>query len=137
MSAKKSKKEETNFVDNLTGTAREVWLAGLGALASVEEEGSKVFNKLVERGTDFEKRGKEQLDDIYNDVSKAVKDVETKVKSKFNKAEDELEDNVSELVHKLGVPTRDEIKELTSHVEKLAKKVETLSKKVEANADKK
>lgn len=130
-----SKKEKTenseSVLDSLTGKAREVWLAGLGALASVEEEGNKVFNKLVDKGTEFEKRGKKQIDEFYNEASDKYREVETKVKSKFSKAEDELDENIQELIHKMGVPTKEEISELTSQVEKLVKKVDTLSKKVD------
>lgn len=129
--SKKENKNSESVLDSLTGTAREVWLAGLGALASVEEEGNKVFSKLVDKGTEFEKRGKKQIDELYNDASERYRDVESKVKSKFSKAEDELDENIQELIHKMGVPTKEEISELTSQVEKLVKKVDTLSKKVD------
>jgi len=127
----KEKKAEQSVIDSLTGKAREVWLAGLGALASVEEEGNKVFNKLVEKGTDFEARGKKQIDEIYTEVSDKYKEVETKVKSKFSKAENEIDENIQEIIHKMGVPTKEEISELTAQVEKLVKKVDTLAKKVD------
>ncbi len=130
MSTKK-KNQEKSIVESLSGRAREVWLAGLGALASVEQEGTKVFKSLVDKGEDFEKRGKDQIDEIYSDVSEKYKEIEGKVKSKFNKAEDELDENLQELIHKMGVPTQDEIKELTTQVEKLVKKVDALSKKVD------
>jgi poly(hydroxyalkanoate) granule-associated protein len=133
MSTKESKKtNEASVIDSLTGKAREVWLAGLGALASVEEEGNKVFNKLVEKGTDFEKRGKKQIDEVYQDISEKYRDVESKVKSKFSKAEDEIDENLQDLIHKMGVPTKDEINDLSKQVEKLVKKVDTLSKKVDS-----
>jgi poly(hydroxyalkanoate) granule-associated protein len=131
--ATKEKKtnNEQSVIDSLSGKAREVWLAGLGALASVEEEGNKVFNKLVEKGTDFEKRGKEQIEEVYTGITDKYKEVETKVKSKFSKAETEIDENLQELVHKMGVPTKEEISELTAQVEKLVKKVDTLSRKVD------
>ena len=125
------KKQEKSVIDSLSGKAREVWLAGLGALASVEQEGTKVFKSLVDKGEDFEKRGKDQIDELYTDVSDKYKQLEGKVKSKFSKAEDELDENLQELIHKMGVPTQDEIKELTTQVEKLVKKVDALSKKVD------
>lgn len=127
---KKSNKEQS-VIDSLSGKAREVWLAGLGALASVEEEGNKVFNKLVEKGGEFEKRGKEQLDEVYTGITDKYKEVESKVKSKFSKAENEIDENLQELIHKMGVPTKEEISELTAQVEKLVKKVDTLSRKVD------
>ncbi len=137
MSTKKKKStKDKSTVDSLTGRAREVWLAGLGALASVEEEGTKVFNKLIEKGTDFEKRGKKQLDEAYDELTDSYKKLEGKLKSGFTKAEDEIDENMQELIHKMGVPTQDEIRELTSQVEKLITKVDQLSKKVEQNEKK-
>lgn len=130
-SKKKEAKKNASAVEALSGKAREVWLAGLGALASVEEEGNKVFHKLVDKGTDFEKRGKKQLDEAYDEVSDSYKKLEKKLKTTFSKAEGEIDENLQELVHKMGVPTQDEIKELTSQVEKLINKVDQLSKKVD------
>lgn len=123
-------KKET-VTDSLTGKAREVWLAGLGALASVEEEGNKVFSRLVEKGSAFEERGKKKFDETYSEVSQAYSELETKLKSRFNKAEGNLDENLQELIHKMGVPTQEEIGELNSQVEKLIKKVDELSKKVD------
>ncbi|MCH8556855.1 MAG: phasin family protein [Balneolia bacterium] len=132
MSTKKKESEKReSAVEALSGKAREVWLAGLGALASVEEEGNKVFNKLVDKGTAFEERGKKQIDEAYEDLSDSYKKLEKKLKSTFNKAEDEIDENLQELIHKMGVPTQDEIKELTTQVEKLIDKVDQLSKKVD------
>ncbi len=130
-SKKKESKKKESAVEALSGRAREVWLAGLGALATAEEEGNKVFSKLVDKGTDFEKRGKKQIDETYDEISGSYKKLEKKIKSTFNKAEDEIDENLQELVHKMGVPTQDEIKELTSQVEKLINKVDQLSKKVD------
>ena len=121
--------------ESLTGKAREVWLAGLGALASVEEEGNKVFSRLVEKGTAFEERGKKKFNETYSEVSKTYGELESKLKSRFNKAEGELDENLQELVHKMGVPTQEEIGELNSQVEKLIKKVDELSKKVDKGAE--
>lgn len=133
---KVTQEQEVNVVDTLTGKAREVWLAGLGALASVEEEGQKVFTKLVEKGTHFEARGKKQLDEAYDELLVAYKKLEDRVKSSFSKAEGEIDENMQELIHKMGVPTQDEIKELTAQVEKLINKVDDLSKKVDQSEKK-
>ena len=42
--------------DELKDSAHRIWLAGLGALAAAEEEGVKVFSRLVDRGRDVESR---------------------------------------------------------------------------------
>ena len=47
--------------DELTEQGHKVWLAGLGALATVEEEGTKLFNRLVDRGQEFEEERRSRL----------------------------------------------------------------------------
>ena len=42
------------MADNAIEYARQVWLAGLGALAKAEKEGSKLFDTLVQRGEELE-----------------------------------------------------------------------------------
>ncbi|MFU8859218.1 MAG: phasin family protein [Cyclonatronaceae bacterium] len=127
----KAEKKVEKAADNIADKAREIWLAGLGALSAVEEEGSKFYNNLVDKGTEFEKRGKKQVDTIYKDINDRFKDLEKRITDTFGKAEDKVEDNMAHLVKKMGVPSREEVKDLSSKVEKLMKKVDELSKKME------
>ena len=48
MTAKKKTKELQN---DIMESAHKVWLAGLGAVAMAEQEGSKFFSGLVEKGS--------------------------------------------------------------------------------------
>lgn len=127
----KAEKKVEKAADNIADKAREIWLAGLGALSAVEEEGSKFYNNLVDRGAEFEKRGKKQVDSIYKDINDRFKDLEKRITDTYGKAEDKVEDNMAHLVKKMGVPSREEVKDLSSKVEKLMKKVDELSKKIE------
>lgn len=129
MSTKKNDKKDIQH--ELSDRAREVWLAGLGALATVEEEGSKFYNNLVKKGEDFENKGKETFDSVLDSVSDNYKKVEKQFSDAFNKAEDTFEENVAKVVKGLGVPTQDEVSTLTKKVEKLTRKVEELSDQLE------
>jgi poly(hydroxyalkanoate) granule-associated protein len=126
----KIEKSVKKTTGSITDTAREIWLAGLGALAAVEEEGSKFYSNLVDKGAEFEKKGKKQVDEFYKDVNDKYKDLEKRIADTYGKAEDKVEDNMAQLVKKMGVPSREEVKELSSKVEKLMKKVDELSKKM-------
>lgn len=70
-SSRKNKKPEVSeapagsaFAFQLPGTdpaaAQNIWLAGLGALASAQAEGSKAFDALVKQGLDMQAQTKEQ-----------------------------------------------------------------------------
>jgi poly(hydroxyalkanoate) granule-associated protein len=116
--------------DDLKESAHRIWLAGLGALAAAEQEGTKMFNRLVDRGRDAESRGrvdfKEQVDQAKVKVDQAKAKVEDTVESWSAK----LDEAVTSALHRLGVPTREEIRTLTQRVEELNAKVETLKPRV-------
>jgi polyhydroxyalkanoate synthesis regulator phasin len=101
--------------DELRESAHRVWLAGLGALSAAEEEGSKLFQRLVERGEKLEAKGKEQAGKVKGKVGGAWEDLG-----------DKLDEQVGKALHRLGVPTRDEIRKLTRRVEELSSKVDHL-----------
>lgn len=97
-------------------SAQKIWLAGLGALAVAEQEGARMFDTLVERGRSWEGRGKERMGEARAKVEHAVDDVEERVDAR-----------VAAALRRFGVPTRDEIHELTRRVEELNAKLETLN----------
>jgi len=110
-----TKKTERNVQDDVRESAHRVWLAGLGALAAAEEEGSKLFKRLVEKGEKLEAKGKERVDEAKSKVGSAWEDVGEK-----------LDEQIAKALHRMGVPTRDEIRKLTRRVEELAAKVDQL-----------
>lgn len=110
-----SEKKAKKVQDDLKESAQKIWLAGLGALAVAEQEGVKMFDSLVERGREWEGRGKERMGEARSRVEHVVEDVEGRIDAR-----------VSAAMHRLGVPTRDEIRELTRRVEELNAKLETV-----------
>ncbi len=55
--------------DELKDSVHKVWLAGLGAVAMAEEEGSKFLKNLVDKGEAYEARGKERFDEVKGKVT--------------------------------------------------------------------
>ena len=116
-----------------------VFLAGLGALAMAEEEGSKLFKKLVKKGKKVElpelgakrvKAIREQLDDASDKATDAVtsrvNDAKYMAEETADKVEDRIQDAVAVVRKRIGVPTREEISELTASVERLTKHIDSL-----------
>ncbi len=116
------KKADKNFPRELRESAHKIWLAGLGALAAAEEEGTKVFSSLIERGEAFESRGRKNIEKVKGRVEGVMEDAA----ESFEKLGDSFEDRVSKTLQRLGVPTRDEIGKLTKRVEELTAKVDQL-----------
>lgn len=104
--------------DDLRNSAHQVWLAGLGALASAGEEGEKLFKRLVERGETLETEGQEKVNQAQTVISSAWSDLESG-----------LDQRITSVLQQVGVPSRDEIQQLTRRVEELNSKIEALNSK--------
>lgn len=118
--------QEKNVQDEIKDSVHRIWLAGLGALAAAEEEGSKLFSRLVDRGRDVEAKGKVEVDKLKTEAEK----VRAKAESTFESWGGKFDETLTSALHRLGVPTRDEIRTLTQRVEELNAKVESLKPRV-------
>ncbi|HEX4966574.1 MAG TPA: phasin family protein [Thermoanaerobaculia bacterium] len=121
---------EKTVQEDIKDSVHRIWLAGLGALAAAEEEGSKLFSKLVDRGRDVEAKGKVEVDKVNEKVRTEVDKAKAKAESAFETWGDKLDEKLSAALNRLGVPTRDEIRNLTQRVEELNAKVEQLKPRV-------
>ena len=132
--AKKKKTQTSDIKDSF----HQVWLAGLGALATAEEEGGKLFKSLVKKGEKYEKSVKVPVDKAAKSVKGTVKDVRSKAGKTMKKFESALDDHVDAALHRIGVPTQKEITKLTRKVDRLTKKLEeSLGTKPKKKAKKK
>jgi poly(hydroxyalkanoate) granule-associated protein len=108
----------------LRESAHKIWLAGLGALAVAGEEGKALFRTLVEKGEEFEERGKEQVGKVRGKVT----DAKSNVGMLWERVQDSFDAQVAATLHRLGVPSRSEIATLTKRVEELTKTIERTKK---------
>ena len=131
MAKKKPKKRE------LRESAEKVWLAGLGALATAEEEGGKAFKNLVSKGERYQKSFKKPVGDARKKVEGTVKEVRGRAGKTWRKVENAFDHQVTMTLHRLGVPTRGEIADLTRRVETLTRKLGTTPRTAKKAAGKK
>lgn len=111
---------------DVTESARKVWLAGLGTVAIAEErgtslwnEGAKLFNQLIDRGRGLEMRGQKQVD-------KVTSEVETRVGKVSKKVGEVVDQQLGNVMNRVGVPTKNEIETLTLRVAQLTEQVDRL-----------
>jgi poly(hydroxyalkanoate) granule-associated protein len=119
MATKRSKTEQ-----ELKQTANKIWLAGLGALSAVGEEGQKLFDTLISRGEEMEKRGERGLADAKQKLAHA----KVAAVGAWNQLESVIDDKVAAALNGVGVPTRDEIRTLSQRISDLTAKVEGSAK---------
>jgi poly(hydroxyalkanoate) granule-associated protein len=99
---------------------RDAWLLGLGAFAMAGEQTSDFVHRLRDKGADFEKSDRNMLNRTYERAVDETRRVGRQVG-------DRVQGTVSGLLHRVGVPDRDEIQLLTRRVEQLTEKVDSLS----------
>ena len=116
--------EET--VNPMLAAARKVLLAGIGVVALAQEEIEEFVNRLVERGEIAEKDGRKLVNDVLN---KRKKQVEDNVDKTVEKAEETVDSNIERVLHRMNVPTKKDIDDLSKKITTLTKKVDELNKK--------
>ncbi len=119
-----SKQRKTSNVQQRTidvaEWSRDLWLAGLGALATVEEEGTKLYERLAERRTQAEKDGRKRLEKLQREATRLFDDLVERGRQFEAKGRKELTAGLD--------AAKDEVAErqqaLTGKVERVTGKVE-------------
>jgi poly(hydroxyalkanoate) granule-associated protein len=115
-----------NFTKMVKDSANQIWLAGLGAFAKAQDEGSKLFESLVKEGEEIESRTKKAAEDKI-DIAK------NKTSDTWDKLEQVFEERVSRALSRLGVPTNDDIQSLSKRIEELNENIKELIKSEEGH----
>jgi len=131
-------------------SAREIWLAGLGAFSVAQQEGgriieqgSKLFDKLVAEGSKVEKKTRKDVEGAVDDFRGEVENrleamkhqadvVRKQASDNWDKLEKIFEDRVGRALAGLGIPGKDDVNNLASKVQKLTREVSELEDKVVA-----
>ena len=147
-----------NVANQAQDYAQEIWLAGLGAFSLAQQEGSKflkqssksiddaaskmvgestkLFDRLVKEGAKLESKGRklasDAVDGVRGDVERSVDEVRKSAQTNWDKLEKVFEQRVARALSRLGVPTSEEIRELSDRVAELNKRVSDLAKKQQA-----
>lgn len=131
MAIEQLKSQAKKVQSDVTTSAHQVFLAGLGAAALVEQEGEKLvkegeklFEKLVARGRKVEADGRKRLVEGKKQVVAARKKTEKTV----DRFQDEVSGQLTKLVQRLGIPHQDQIRTLSDRVAELTRKIDAMQK---------
>jgi len=126
-------------------SAREIWLAGLGAYSVAQaesgkliEQGNKLFEKLVSEGSKLENKtrtvAETAVGDIKGGVESRVEAVRKQAVDNWDKLENIFEDRVARVLSRLDVPSAEDVNRLSERVQKLSRQVTALSRTGAAGA---
>ena len=123
---KKAAKKTVALRPMILDNAQQIWLAGLGAFAMAGEEGMDLYHALIKRGSDVQKTGKARVEKFVKTAEKRATDLRGDAEAAIGKVRMRLplDKGMSKAMHRLGIPTRSEILELTKRVEALTQAVE-------------
>jgi poly(hydroxyalkanoate) granule-associated protein len=147
----KKKLQRKVSVQNVTApvaeSAREIWLAGLGAFnvaqqesGRILEQGGKLFEKLVAEGGRMEQKTRKEVvgafESIRGEVENRVEGVKQQAEvvrkqanDNWDKLERIFEDRVARALSSLGIPSKEDVTGLAEKVQKLASEVAILGGK--------
>jgi poly(hydroxyalkanoate) granule-associated protein len=117
--------------DEVSSRGRAVWLAGLGALATVEDQGSKLFASLIEQGKSLEAEGRERIAALRRQAVQQGEETIEQVSETRSEAESLLTRAVDEALDRLGLASRSEVDRLTQKIGALSEQVDELTRSLE------
>ena len=106
--------------DNVKEQAQQIWLAGLGAFAKAQEDGTKAFEKLVSDGITMQRKvhttAEEKLAEATQKATQAAHTLSERATGQWGKLEGIFEDRVAKALHGLGLPSAAEMTALHARV---------------------
>ncbi len=112
--------------DKLRAAGRNLWLAGLGAVAEVEEGGRQLFDRLVERGRPVEGKLEEKLEGTQKKLAETV----------GQRVEKAVELESRGVLERLNLMTREDVRILAARLESLSQQIDEYAVRREAAAPK-
>lgn len=109
----------------LRAAGRNLWLAGLGAVAEVEEGSRELFDRMVERGIPVEGKQKKLADTVTGRAGKVASDLGKLVG-------ETVEFESRGMLKRLNLMTREDIAILSVRLETLSKKITEYAVRQEA-----
>ena len=119
--------------------AQQVWLAGLGAMAKAQEQGSKAMEALLSDGLAFQRKSQAEaqhrLQEATERLGHLASDFGQNASGRVDKLEHLFEDRVAKALHRLGMPSLLDIQMLSERVAQLESQLLALQSGRSAPAD--
>ncbi|WP_404362485.1 phasin family protein [Marinobacter sp.] len=131
MSDQQDKKPDNDvqLAGKIKDSARQIWLAGLGAYTKAEEDAGRLFDRLVNEGEELENKTRGLVEKRVKSVEHRVEDVRDRANGTWDKLEHMFDQRVSGALRRLGIHRRDEIESLEQRINTLEAEIQELKKK--------
>lgn len=120
----------SDAVERVIPPTQQVWLAGLGAMAKAQEQGSKAIEALLSDGLAYQRKSQAQaqqrLQEATERLSHMASDLGQNASVRVDKLEHLFEDRVAKALHRLGMPSLVDIQMLSERVLQLEAQLQAL-----------
>ena len=116
------------LAEKIKDSARQIWLAGLGAYTKAEEDTGKFFERLVREGEELESKTRGMVERHVKNVEGRVEEVKEQASGTWNKLESMFDQRVSGALKRLGIHRREEIDALEQRIAALEEELQALRK---------
>lgn len=134
---KKLQKKSSSTKNDVKGSAKQIWQAGLGALTRAQAEGTKAVESLVKESISIQRKtaaaAEGKISEATNKMSTLATDISSKANGQWDKLENIFEERVAKALNKLGVPSAKDVNALIARIDDLNKAVQKLSVKAPAS----
>lgn len=110
-------------------SAHQIWLAGLGAMSQAQAQGSKAIETLVNDGLAFQRKSQEEARQRFEEATERLTSMAQglgqQAGGRIDKLEHVFEERVARAMHRLGMPTLQDILDLQARVADLEARLGT------------
>ncbi len=109
--------------DSQTPPAQHIWLAGLGAMAKAQEQGTKAIEALINDGLAFQRKSQaeaqQRLHEATERLTHMASDLGQQSVVRVDRLEHLFEERVAKALHRLGMPSVSELQLLQARTDQL------------------
>ena len=111
------------LAQSIKESAQQIWLAGMGAFAKAQAEGTQAFEKLIKDGISLQKKtqgmAEEKISEVTGKMTAMAGEVSAKAGQHWDKLESIFEQRTAKAMSRLGVPSAQEMATLNDRIAKL------------------
>ena len=101
--------DDPQLAGGIRDSARQIWLAGLGAYTKAEEDAGRFFERLVHEGEELEGKTRGLVERQVPAVEHRVEDVRDRATGTWDRLETLFDERVAGALRRLGIPRREDI----------------------------
>jgi len=121
------------LAQSIKESAQQIWLAGMGAFAKAQAEGTRSFDKLIQDGLSLQKKtqglAEEKISEVTGKMTAMAGEVTARAGQHWDKLESIFEQRTAKAMARLGVPSAKDLAALNDRLDKLAAEVAKLGGK--------